>query len=66
MSGVEIGPQAKILANQRDAERQLKVAERRSSCKSREARMARKDEKIVREDLFEEVEGILYDPETAD
>lgn len=65
MMGLEIGPHAYNYCHERDAER-IRVAERRSSEKSKEARVARKKAAAEQEALFEEAYGLLYGAGMAD
>lgn len=57
--GVKIGPEAVNFANTHDEQR-VAAAIHHSSKTSKEGRLARREARAVNDDLFEEVEGILY------
>lgn len=62
---IKLGEQCRFFANSYDAQR-LRRQERRSLSNTREARMLRKQEQLANNELFEEVEGLLYAPGIAD
>lgn len=65
LMGIKIGPYASHSAEKRDEER-LKQAERVSTEQSKEARTNKKEAKSAKQEMFEEVEGLLYGSGIAD
>lgn len=63
--GVTIGPESFAFAQNLDDARIMK-ADRQASLASKEARIARQNEKSMQNELYEETEGILYGPGIAD
>ncbi|EZA47227.1 hypothetical protein X777_16489 [Ooceraea biroi] len=63
--GIKLGINAKIMADRRD-ERRFRIAEKRATAASKEARLAHRLEQCTKNELYEEEEGILYGPGIAD
>ncbi|XP_032679238.1 uncharacterized protein LOC116847869 [Odontomachus brunneus] len=63
--GIKIGQNAKFLADNRDNEH-VKRSKQRASYDSKEARIAKRQEKTDKHGFFEVEEGLLYNPDVAD
>ncbi|KYN11371.1 hypothetical protein ALC57_16474 [Trachymyrmex cornetzi] len=63
--GVTIGPHARAYANMYNNSR-ISTAEKNAAFTSKEARIARRSQKVAQNDDYEETEGLLYAPGIAD
>ncbi|KYN06784.1 hypothetical protein ALC62_02265 [Cyphomyrmex costatus] len=62
--GVTIGPHARAYANMYDS--RISTTEKNAVFTSKEARIARRSQKVAQNDNYEETEGLLYAPGIAD
>lgn len=63
--GITIGPVTRSFAEKRDNYR-IKIAEKRHTEASKEARIVRRNLNIAENEFYEEEEGVLYGPGIAD
>lgn len=62
---IKIGQQCRMFAEMYDKKR-INRQERRSLTATKKARLAHKQQKLERNELYEEAEGLLYAPRIAD